>query len=269
MRFNFRKTAVCVSLAALVSLPTLAVDAPSFADEPTIITLDKSSFADDEPKLETLDESLFDVPAGKNAAFYKERLDQLESRALQNYIMSLNGPEVGVLLVRAANARLAVYDCLSHCEELPPEEQYGYFWRRVVSAKLDYRRKILAAEQAKKPVDFDRLRLAELFVLEGRLLDEAKTSAEKKAVAADILAAARTKFNAPTPPVVAECFLRLSNLVEQHCRYPRAFAPTFRGDLAAALEKSSDPHIRDVARKIQAQTVYVPQVSPTAKTRRR
>lgn len=242
MPFNFGKTAVSVALAALVSLATLAADVPCFADEPS--TQETSA---------PFDASLFEIPSGKSAAFYQERLVRLDSPELSKKISSLQGPEHGVLYFRARKARLAVYARLSECEDASSETRFSAFFVCVSCSNLAERREIFAAEKAKKSVDFDRLRLAELFVLEGRFVDEAKYFAEKKAIVAEILAAARTKFNAPTRRDVVYRFFNLADAVDKAIHDPRDFGSNFRRDVADALQKSSDPEVRAVARALRAQ----------------
>lgn len=238
MPFNFRKTAVSVALAALVSLAPLAADVPSFADEPS--TQEASA---------PFDESLFEIPSGQSAAFYQERLDRLTAPELYEYLRSVNGPEHGVLRVRLLKARREVNARWSECEDASPEDRFWRFFIYVDCSNFAETRELLAAEKAKKPVDVDRVRLLELVVLRKRL-EEAKYLAEKKAIVGEILDAARTEFDAPTPRLLSEQFFELARAVDKAIPYPRDFGSNFRRDLAAALQKSSAPEVRDVARQL-------------------
>lgn len=240
MPFDFCKTAVSVALAALVSLATLAADVPSFADEPS--TQDASA---------PFDESLFEIPSGQSAAFYRERLARLTAPELLEYLRSVNGPEHGVLRVRILKARREVNARWSECEDASPEDRFWRFFIYVGCSNFAEIRELLAAEKAKKPVDLDRVRLLELVVLRKRL-EEAKYFAEKKAIVAEILDAARTKFDAPTQRLLAEEFFRLGAAVDKAIPYPRDFGSNFRRDVADALQKSSDSQVRAVARALRA-----------------
>lgn len=240
MPFDFRKTGVSVALAALVSLATLAADVPSFADEPS--TQEASA---------PFDESLFEIPSGQSAAFYQERLDRLTSPEVYEYLRSVNGPEHGVLRVRILKARREVNARWSECEDASPEDRFWRFFIYVDCSNFAEIRELLAAEKAKKPVDVDRVRLLELIVLRKRL-EEAKYFAEKKAIVAEILDAARTKFDAPTPRLLSEQIFKLARAVDDEIPYPRDFGSNFRRDVADALQKSSAPEVRAVARALRA-----------------
>jgi len=236
--FKFRNFALSGAIVfALAAFPT-------FADEPTTQVA-----ATAEATGATFDESLLDVPSGQSAAFYQERLSRLDAPATAEYLRSLNGPEHGVLRVRLLKARRAVNARLSECKELSPDDRFWRFFLYVDSSNFAEIRELLAVEKAKKPVDVDRVRLLELIVLRKRL-EEAKYFAEKKAIVAEILDAARTKFDAPTPRLLAEQFFTLARAVDAEIPYPRDFGSNFRRDVAAALQKSSAPQVRDVARQL-------------------
>ena len=237
MSFKLRRLVLAV---ALVSLATLVADVPSFADEPT--TQEASA---------PFDESLFEIPSGQSAAFYQERLARLTAPELYEYLRSVNGPEHGVLRVRILKARREVNARWSECEDASPEDRFWRFFIYVDCSNFAEIRELLAAEKAKKPVDVDRVRLLELVVLRKRL-EEAKYFAEKKAIVAEILDAARTKFDAPTPRLLAEQFFKLGYIVDKEIPYPRDFGSNFRRDVADALQKSSDPQVRNVARALRA-----------------
>lgn len=237
MSFKLRRLVLAV---ALVSLATLVANVPSFADEPT--TQEASA---------PFDESLFEIPSGQSAAFYQERLDRLTAPELYEYLRSVNGPEHGVLRVRILKARREVNARWSECEDASPEDRFWRFFIYVDCSNFAEIRELLAAEKAKKPVDVDRVRLLELVVLRKRL-EEAKYFAEKKAIVDEILDAARTKFDAPTPRLLAEQFFKLGAVVDKAIPYPRDFGSNFRRDVAAALQKSSDPQVRNVARALRA-----------------
>lgn len=242
--FKFRKLALALAtVSALAALPT-------FADEPT-----PQVAATTEATPAPFDASLLDVPSGQSAAFYQERLAQLDAPATAEYLRSLNGPEHGVLRVRLLKARREVNARLSECEELSPEDRFWRFFIYVDCSNFAEIRELLAAEKAKKPVDLDRVRLLELVVLRKRL-EEAKYFAEKKAIVAEILDAARTKFDAPTPRLLAEQFFKLASAVDDEIPYPRDFGSNFRRDVADALQKSSDPQVRAVARALRAPVVF-------------
>lgn len=237
MSFKLRRLVLAV---ALVSLATLVANVPSFADEPT--TQEASA---------PFDESLFEIPSGQSAAFYQERLARLTAPELYEYLRSVNGPEHGGLRVRILKARREVNARWSECEDASPEDRFWRFFIYVDCSNFAEIRELLAAEKAKKPVDVDRVRLLELVVLRKRL-EEAKYFAEKKAIVAEILDAARTKFDAPTPRLLAEQFFKLGAVVDKAIPYPRDFGSNFRRDVAAALQKSSDPQVRAVARALRA-----------------
>lgn len=237
MSFKSRRLVLAV---ALVSLATLVANVPSFADEPT--TQEASA---------PFDESLFEIPSGQSAAFYQERLARLTAPELYEYLRSVNGPEHGVLRVRILKARREVNARWSECEDASPEDRFWRFFIYVDCSNFAEIRELLAAEKAKKPVDVDRVRLLELVVLRKRL-EEAKYFAEKKAIVAEILDAARTKFDAPTPRLLAEQFFKLGYIVDKEIPYPRDFGSNFRRDVADALQKSSDPQVRNVARALRA-----------------
>jgi hypothetical protein len=240
MPFKFRKLVFSLATASALAAPL------AFADEPTpqVAATAKATLA-------PFDESLFEIPSGQSAAFYQERLDRLTAPELYEYLWSVNGPEHGVLRVRILKARREVNARWSECEDASPEDRFWRFFIYVDCSNFAEIRELLAAEKAKKPVDVDRVRLLELVVLRKRL-EEAKYFAEKKAIVAEILDAARTKFDAPTPRLLAEQFFKLGYVVDKEIPYPRDFGSNFRRDVAAALQKSSDPQVRNVARALRA-----------------
>ena len=240
MPFKFRKLVFSLATASAFAAP------PAFADEPTpqVAATAKATLA-------PFDESLFEIPSGQSAAFYRERLDRLTAPELYAYLRSVNGPEHGVLRVRILKARREVNARWSECEDASPEDRFWRFFIYVDCSNFAEIRELLAAEKAKKPVDVDRVRLLELVVLRKRL-EEAKYFAEKKAIVAEILDAARTKFDAPTPRLLAEQFFKLGAVVDKAIPYPRDFGSNFRRDVADALQKSSDPQVRAVARALRA-----------------
>ncbi len=238
MPFKFRKLVFSLATASAFAAPL------AFADEPTpqVAATAKATLA-------PFDESLFEIPSGQSAAFYQERLDRLTAPELYEYLRSVNGPEHGVLRVRLLKARREVNARWSECEDASPEDRFWRFFIYVDCSNFAEIRELLAAEKAKKTVDVDRVRLLELVVLRKRL-EEAKYFAEKKAIVDEILDAARTKFDAPTPRLLAEEFFKLARAVDKAIPYPRDFGSNFRRDVAAALQKSSAPEVRDVARQL-------------------
>ncbi|MBQ7815373.1 MAG: hypothetical protein IJ387_12890, partial [Thermoguttaceae bacterium] len=111
----------------------------------------------------TFDETLFDVPDGKDAKFYQERLNALQE-AFQKYYQATGGDQakIGALIPKLQVAAKTIFKNLVDAKDVPAAEAFQYFQSYAASfaqeGDLDGLNALLAKEQAKKPVDAERVK---------------------------------------------------------------------------------------------------------------
>ena len=144
---------------------------------------------------EKLDFSLFDVPDGKDATFYKERL-----QAIQENLSRYQPTEEEIAKIRELipDAYLTITKNLSASEEIEEAERESYY--QVYTALLaqkgnfDELNALLNAEKAKDEPNETRVAMLETILLSAKIekAGEAKDEAALKALAAELVEKALT-----------------------------------------------------------------------------
>ncbi len=135
----------------------------------------------------TFDETLFNVPDGKDAKFYQERLNALQE-AFQKYYQATGGDQakIGALIPKLQVAAKTIFKNLVDAKDVPAAEAFQYFQSYAASfaqeGDLDGLNALLAKEQAKKPVDAERVKFLN-YIIVSVSLDKALEANDEAAIA--------------------------------------------------------------------------------------
>ncbi len=122
----------------------------------------------------TFDETLFNVPDGQNAEFYQKRLNDLQA-AFQQYYQATGGDQakIGALIPKLQVAAKTIFKNLVDAKDVPAAEAFQYFQSYAASfaqeGDLDGLNALLAKEQAKTPVDAERVKFLDYIIISVRL----------------------------------------------------------------------------------------------------
>ena len=122
----------------------------------------------------TFDETLFNVPSGNDAKFYHERLNALQD-AFKKYYQATGGDQakIGALIPKLQVAAKTIFKNLVDAKDVPAAEAFQYFQSYAASfaqeGDLDGLNALLAKEQAKKPVDAERVKFLDYIIVSVRL----------------------------------------------------------------------------------------------------
>jgi len=135
----------------------------------------------------TFDETLFNVPDGKDAKFYQDRLNALQE-AFQKYYQATGGDQakIGALIPKLQVAAKTIFKNLVDAKDVPAAEAFQYFQSYAASfaqeGDLDGLNALLAKEQAKKPVDAERVKFLN-YIIVSVSLDKALEANDEAAIA--------------------------------------------------------------------------------------
>lgn len=135
----------------------------------------------------TFDETLFDVPDGEDARFYQDRLNALQT-AFQQYYQATGGDQTKIeaLVPKLQAAAKTIFKNLVDAKDVPAAEALQYFQSYAASfaqeGDLDGLNALLAAEQAKTPVDDERVQFLNYIIVSVRL-DKALEANDEAAIA--------------------------------------------------------------------------------------
>ena len=203
----------------------------------------------------TFDETLFNVPEGKDAKFYQERLNALQD-AFQKYYQATGGDQakIGALIPKLQTAAVTIFKNLANSESVPEEERFQYFQSYAASfaqeGNLDGLNALLAQEQAKKPVDAKRLEFLDYIITSVRLDKalEANDEAGLVKIGAEIIAKANADDawaqNAP-------------GLLSGVARMNQKVGTKLLNDLCAAFAASNDDARKQVAVALSGQLRFL------------
>ncbi len=135
----------------------------------------------------TFDETLFNVPDGKDAKFYQERLNALQE-AFQKYYQATGGDQakIGALIPKLQVAAKTIFKNLVDAKDVPAAEAFQYFQSYAASfaqeGDLDGLNALLAKEQAKTPIDAERVKFLD-YIIVSVSLDKALEANDEAAIA--------------------------------------------------------------------------------------
>ena len=208
-----------------------------------------SVFAQDEAaqaeKVEIANVSAFDVPAGKDEAFYKEQMNKIREafNALRQDATDMNA-----LYLKANVATMTCYKYLSELPDIDAADRTGYFRQYVAGlgyvGDLDGLNALLAAEEAKDPVDQSRVDLLK-FQVASVSVDkavEANDEAAIKKLGTELIEKAKTDdyWASRTP-----------SILEDLARSKPAIGVPMLKDLCAAFAASDDESRKRIATRFE------------------
>ena len=201
-----------------------------------------------EAKAPEVDESVFDVPEGKDEAFYKQRLTEI-SEALA--LFRKTNPDAAAFnefFLKRNTAMMTCYKHMSEIADLDANVRARYFSQYVDGlaffGKLDEINALLAAEEAKETPDASRLNALK-FTAASVTLDkavQANDEAEIKKIATDLIAKGKTDdFWASRAPSILE---------DLASSKPSVGLPFLR-DICAAYAASDDESRKKIAERYE------------------
>ena len=203
----------------------------------------------------TFDETLFNVPDGKDAKFYQERLNALQE-AFQKYYQATGGDQakIGALIPKLQVAAKTIFKNLVDAKDVPAAEAFQYFQSYAASfaqeGDLDGLNALLAKEQAKKPVDAERVKFLDYIIVSVRL-DKALAANDEAGLAkigAEIIAKANVDEtwtqNAPA---------LLSGVAQMN---PKV-GTKLLNDLCASFAASKDENRKQIAASLAGQLRFL------------
>ena len=208
-----------------------------------------SVFAQDEAaqaeKVEIANVSAFDVPVGKDEAFYKEQMNKIREafNALRQDATDMNA-----LYLKANVATMTCYKYLSELPDIDAADRTGYFRQYVAGlgyvGDLDGLNALLAAEEAKDPVDQSRVDLLK-FQVASVSVDkavEANDEAAIKKLGTELIEKAKTDdyWASRTP-----------SILEDLARSKPAIGVPMLKDLCAAFAASDDESRKRIATRFE------------------
>ena len=242
--FSVAATALIAAPAALFVSSAAAQDA---APAPAAVA--KSSAP------ATFDETLFNVPDGQNAEFYQKRLNALQA-AFQQYFQATGGDQakIGALIPKLQVAAKTISKNLVDAQDVPEAERFQYFQSYAASfaqeGDLDGLNALLAKEQAKKPVDAERVKFLDYIIVSVRL-DKALAANDEAGLAkigAEIIAKANAdetwSQNAPA---------LLSGVAQMN---PKV-GTKLLNDLCASFAASKDANRKQIAASLAGQLRFL------------
>ncbi len=203
----------------------------------------------------TFDETLFNVPDGKDAKFYQERLNALQE-AFQKYYQATGGDQakIGALIPKLQVAAKTIFKNLVDAQDVPEAERFQYFQSYAASfaqeGDLDGLNALLAKEQAKKPVDAERVKFLDYIIVSVRLDKalEANDEAGLAKIGAEIIAKANADEtwtqNAPA-------------LLSGVARMNPKVGTKLLNDLCASFAASKDANRRQIAASLAGQLRFL------------
>ena len=178
MRFS-RFLLSAALIAAPVALSISSADAQDAAPAPAAVANSGAAA--------TFDETLFNVPDGKDAKFYQERLNALQE-AFQKYYQATGGDQakINALIPKLQVAAKTIFKNLVDAKDVPAAEAFQYFQSYAASfaqeGDLDGLNALLAKEQAKTPVDSERVKFLN-YIIVSVSLDKALAANDDAAIA--------------------------------------------------------------------------------------
>ncbi len=178
MRFS-RFLLSAALIAAPVALSISSADAQDAAPAPAAVANSGAAA--------TFDETLFNVPDGKDAKFYQERLNALQE-AFQKYYQATGGDQakINALIPKLQVAAKTIFKNLVDAKDVPAAEAFQYFQSYAASfaqeGDLDGLNALLAKEQAKTPVDAERVKFLN-YIIVSVSLDKALAANDDAAIA--------------------------------------------------------------------------------------
>ncbi|MBQ6829082.1 MAG: TlpA family protein disulfide reductase [Thermoguttaceae bacterium] len=243
--FSVAATALIAAPAALSVSSAAAQDAPS---APGVAVAKSGAPA-------TFDETLFNVPDGQNAEFYQKRLNDLQA-AFQQYYQATGGDQakIDALIPKLQIAAKTIFKNLVDAKDVPAAEAFQYFQSYAASfaqeGDLDGLNALLAKEQAKKPVDAERVKFLDYIIISVRLDKalEANDEAGLAKIGAEIVAKANADDtwtqNAPA-------------LLSGVARMNPKVGTQLLNDLCASFSASKDANRRQIAASLAGQLRFL------------
>jgi hypothetical protein len=239
--FPMRCSRLLLSLAA-----TSALFGASAFSVSSVFAQDDAPAA--EAKAPEVDESVFDVPEGKDEAFYKQRLTEI-SEALA--LFRKTNPDAAAFnefFLKRNTAMMTCYKYMSEIADLDANVRARYFSQYVDGlaffGKLDEINALLAAEEAKETPDASRLNTLK-FASVSAAVDkavQANDEAEIKKLATDLIAKGKTDdFWASRAPSILE---------DLASSKPSVGLPFLR-DICAAYAASDDESRKKIAERYE------------------
>ncbi len=193
-----------------------------------------------------LDFSLFDVPDGKDVAFYKERLEAIQ-KALGNYVPTEE--EVEKLDEVVPKASLVIFKNLGTSDEVDAVERGQYFQIYAMilaqNGNVDELNALLNAEKAKAEPDAERVAMIESILISSKIRSagETENAADLKAAADELIEKAATIDS------IAENAL---NLCGEISNFDEELGKTTLDKIIAAFKNSDNLLRRDLAENFAA-----------------
>ena len=247
-----RFTRFLLSVAALVAAPA-ALSVSSAVAQDAAPTAPAAVAKSGAPA--TFDETLFNIPEGQDAKFYQERLNALQE-AFQKYYQATGGDQakIGALIPKLQTAAKTIFKNLVDAKDVPAAEAFQYFQSYAASfaqeGDLDGLNALLAKEQAKKPVDAERVKFLDYIIVSVRLDKalEANDEAGLAKIGAEIIAKANAdetwSQNAPA---------LLSGVARMN---PKVGAKLLN-DLCASFAASKDENRKQIAAALAGQLRFL------------
>ena len=241
-----------LSVAALVAAPA-ALSVSSAVAQDAAPTAPAAVAKSGAPA--TFDEQLFNVPDGQNAEFYQKRLNDLQT-AFQQYYQATNGDaaKVNALIPKLQVAAKTIFKNLVDAEGVPEAEAFQYFQSYAASfaqeGDLAGLNALLAKEQAKKPVDAERVKFLDYIIISVRLDKalEANDEAGLLKIGAEIIAKANVDEtwtqNAPA-------------LLSGVARMNQKVGAKLLNDLCASFAASKDENRKRIAASLAGQIRFL------------
>ena len=208
-----------------------------------------SVFAQDEAaqaeKVEIANVDAFDVPAGKDEAFYKEQMNKIREAFAA---LRQDATDMNALYLKANVATMTCYKYLAELPDIDAADRTGYFRNYVAGlgyvGDLDGLNALLAAEEAKDPVDQSRVDLLK-FQVASVSVDkavEANDEAAIKKLGTELIEKAKTDdyWASRTP-----------SILEDLARSKPAIGVPMLKDLCAAFAASDDESRKRIATRFE------------------